>query len=272
MLTFIPAAGAAASTGSIPPAVSAFATADDGLILELDEYFGVDQRGGGIDFSEGITLGEIDRIFAWSEVYHSGQSIETPVQYVNRWKVPVLIGEEPVGFAMIGIDPATVEPEMLDFIRSPGTALALMDIDTDATLVYEPETGAWFSLSDGAIIPLVRGDSGISGETTLARYQPILANRVVELVEPTPHPDQGSVQSVVLIATTVLLLLLALLIPTMIGQVRERRARHAEAEGIVHGDAKRGPELTATPARLPLRSQWRQSRAARQSRPETSQR
>ncbi|WP_341953856.1 hypothetical protein [Salinibacterium sp. TMP30] len=236
IVAFIPAAGAAASTGSIPPDVSAFAMADDGLILELEEYFGVDQRGDGLDFSEGIELGEIDRIFLWSDAYHSGQSIETPVQYVNRWKVPVLIGDEPVGIAMIGIDPATVEPEMIDFIRSPGIALALDDINTDATLVFEPETGAWFSLSDGSIIPLVRGDSGIAEETTLAQYQPMLTTRVVDVVEPTPQPDQGSVQSVVLIATTAVVLLLALLVPTIIGQVRERRARQAAGEGEGEGE------------------------------------
>ncbi|MGV8858885.1 hypothetical protein [Rhodoglobus sp.] len=237
MITFVPAAGAVASVGSIPPDVSEFAASDDGLILELEEYFGVDERGGGLDFTDGIELGEIDRIFLWSEAFHSGQKTDTPVQYVNRWKVPVLIGEEPVGIAMIGIDPATVDPEMIDFIRNPGITLALDHIDEDATLVHEPETKAWFSLSDGVIIPLVRGESGIAGETTLAQYQPELSGREIEIVDPTPQPDQGSVQSVVLIATTAVVLLLALLIPTIIGQVRERRERLAEAEG---GAAERG--------------------------------
>ncbi|WP_050993057.1 hypothetical protein [Salinibacterium sp. PAMC 21357] len=232
LVTFVPAAGVAASTGSIPPDVEQFAQADDGLVLELEEYFGANQRGDGLDFSDGIELGEIDRIFLWSVDYHAGKATETPVQYVNRWKVPVLIGEEPIGIAMIGIDPATVEPEMIDFIRSPGTALALDDIDASATLVHEPETGAWFSLIDGAITPLVRGDSGVSSELTLAKYQSMLSSRVVNIVDPTPQPDQGSVQSVVLIATTAGVLLLALLIPTIMGQVRGRRERlAAKADG-----------------------------------------
>ncbi|MGV8852479.1 MAG: hypothetical protein ACOH1M_07930, partial [Rhodoglobus sp.] len=237
MVTIVPAVGAVASTGSIPPDVSQFAQADDGLVLELEEYFGVDQRGAGLDFSEGIELGEIDRIFLWSEAYHAGKTTDIPVQYVNRWKVPVLIEEEPIGIAMIGIDPATVEPEMIDFIRSPGTALALDDIDKDATLVHEPETGAWFSLSEDAIIPLVRGDSGVSEEITLARYQTMLSNREVEIVESAPQPDQGSVQSVVLIATTAGVLLLALLVPTILGKVRERRERLADADADADADA-----------------------------------
>lgn len=245
IVTFVPAAGAAASVGSIPPDVTEFAQADNGLITELEEYFGVDQRGDGLDFSDGIELGEIDRIFLWSEAYHSGQTTDTPVQYVNRWKIPVLIGEEPVGIAMIGIDPATVEPEMIDFIRSPGTTLALDSIDEDATLVYEPETQAWFSLSDGVIVPLVRGDSGISGEITLAQYQRLLSGRVVTIVDPTPQPDQGSVQSVVLIATTAVVLLLALLIPTIIGQVHERRERQAEAEGETVAETEGNADVTA---------------------------
>ncbi|GAA1214039.1 hypothetical protein [Rhodoglobus aureus] len=231
IVTFVPTVGAAASVGSIPPDVTEFAQADDGLILELEEYFGVDQRGGGLDFSDGIEMGEIDRIFLWSDAFRSGEATETPVQYVNRWKIPVLIGEEPVGIAMIGIDPATVEPEMIDFIRGPGATLALDNIDEDATLVHEPETHAWFSLSDGVIAPLVRGESGIAGETTLAEYQPQLSGRVITVVEPSPQPDRGSVQSVVIIATTAVVLLLALLIPTIIGQVRERRERLAEAAG-----------------------------------------
>jgi len=211
--------------------VTEFAQADDGLILELEDYFGVDARGGGLDFSDGIDVGVIDRIFLWSDAYRSGTSTENPVQYVNRWKISILIGDEPVGIAMIGIDPATVDPELIDFIRSPGTALALDDVDTDATLVFEPETGAWVTLSDGVIVPLVRGDSGISGATSLAEYQPVLSSRIVKVDVPSPQPDQGSVQSIVLIATTAIVLVLALLIPTVIARVRERRERESELDG-----------------------------------------
>jgi len=227
-----PLSGAEASTGSIPPAVTEFAAADDGLVLTLEEYFGVNQSGTGLDFSEGTEFGSIDRVFLWSEVYRSGEGTETPVQYVNRWQVPVLIGEEPVGVALIGIDPATVEPEMIDFIRSPGTALALDDIDTDATLVHEPETNAWFSLVDDTITPLVRGTSDVAGSMTLADYQPMLSNREVGPIEQTPQPDQGAVQSVVVIAATAVMLLLVLLIPTLISKARERReARSEESAG-----------------------------------------
>ncbi|GHD83239.1 hypothetical protein [Salinibacterium amurskyense] len=226
-MTLAPSAAAVASTGSVPPDVSAFAADDDGLLLELEEFFGVDQRGTGLDFRDGIELGEIDRVFLWSNDFHSGVPTDTPVQYVNRWKVPVLIGEEPVGVALIGFDPATVEPEMIDFIRSPGTALALDDVDNDATLVHEPETGAWFALIDDELTPLVRGSSDVAGDTTLAAYQPIVATRSIEVVEETPQPDQGSVQSVVLIVATIGVVLLALLIPTVLGKVRERRERRA---------------------------------------------
>ncbi|MBH0130949.1 hypothetical protein [Salinibacterium sp. NK8237] len=231
MMTLVPATAAVASVGSTPPDVTSFATDDDGLLVELEEFFGVDQRGTGLDFSDGIEIGEVDRVFLWSNDYHSGQVTETAVQYVNRWMVPVTIGEEPVGVALIGIDPATVDPEMIDFIRSPGVALALDDVDDDATLVQEPETGAWFSLIDETITPLVRGTSEVAGEVTLEAYQPIVSTRPVEVVEESPQPDQGAVQSVVLIVTTVIVVLLALLIPTILGQVRERRERRAAEEG-----------------------------------------
>ncbi|MEV8254460.1 hypothetical protein AB0O95_10910 [Rhodoglobus sp. NPDC076762] len=237
MMTLVPSAAASASTGSIPPDVTSFAGDDQGLLLELEEFFGVDQRGSGIDFSDGIELGAIDRVFLWSNDYHAGEATETPVQYVNRWKVPVLIGEEPIGVALIGFDPATVEPEMIDFIRSPGTALALDDVDDDAILIHEPETDAWFALVDDVITPLVRGSSEVAGETTLAAYQPIVSSRLIEVVEENPQPDQGSVQSVVLIVTTIGVVLLALLIPTVLGKVRERRARLAEeADGPASAD------------------------------------
>ncbi|MBH0099836.1 hypothetical protein I6E68_11890 [Salinibacterium sp. NSLL150] len=231
IVTLVPVVGASASVGSTPPDVTLFANADDGLLLELEEFFGQNQRGSGLDFTNGIELGAIDRVFLWSNDYHSGQSTETPVQYVNRWMVPVTIGEEPVGVAMIGIDPATVDPEMIDFIRRPGVALALDDVDDDATLVQEPETGAWFSLLDGVITPLVRGSSEVAGEMTLEAYQPIVSTRLVEVVDETPQPDQGSVQSVVLIVTTIVVVLLVLLIPTVVGQVRERRERRAAKDG-----------------------------------------
>src|SRR5664279_2732061 len=245
MVTIVPAAAATASVGSIPPDIVEFAESDEGLLTELEEYFGVDARGDGLDFSEGLELGEIDRIFLWSDAFRAGEATDTPVQYVNRWKIPILIGEEPVGVAMIGIDPATVEPEMIDFIHSAGTALALDEVDADATLVLEPETAAWFSLNDGVITPLVRGTSGVEADTTLSEYQTLLTGRELEIVEPDPQPDRGSVQSVVLISAAVLLLLLALLIPTIMGQVRERRERRAadvdapsEAELAADADAE----------------------------------
>lgn len=245
MVTIVPAAAGTASVGSIPPDIVEFAESDEGLLTELEEYFGVDARGDGLDFSEGLELGEIDRIFLWSDAFRAGEATDTPVQYVNRGKIPILIGEEPVGVAMIGIDPATVEPEMIDFIHSAGTALALDEVDADATLVLEPETAAWFSLNDGVITPLVRGTSGVEADTTLSEYQTLLTGRELEIVEPDPQPDRGSVQSVVLISAAVLLLLLALLIPTIMGQVRERRERRAadvdapsEAELAADADAE----------------------------------
>ena len=245
MVTIVPAAAATASVGSIPPDIVEFAESDEGLLTELEEYFGVDARGDGLDFSEGLELGEIDRIFLWSDAFRAGEATDTPVQYVNRWKIPILIGEEPVGVAMIGIDPATVEPEMIDFIHSAGTALALDEVDADATLVLEPETAAWFSLNDGVITPLVRGTSGVEADTKLSEYQTLLTGRELEIVEPDLQPDRGSVQSVVLISAAVLLLLLALLIPTIMGQVRERRERRAadvdapsEAELAADADAE----------------------------------
>jgi len=253
MMMLSPAA-AVASTGSIPPDVAAFASADDGLLLELEEYFGLDERGSGLDFSDGIELGAIDRVFLWSQDYHSGVATETPVQYVNRWKVPVLIGEEPVGVALIGFDPATVEPEMIDFIRNPGTALALDDVDNDATLIHEPETDAWFSLIGDVITPLVRGSSEVEGETTLAEYQSIVSTRLVEVVDEEPQPDQGSVQSVVLIVTTIGVVVLVLLLPAVLGKLRARRERSAEnseATGGVEADHESVPpaeEAVATPS------------------------
>ena len=253
MMMLSPAA-AVASTGSIPPDVAAFASADDGLLLELEEYFGLDERGSGLDFSDGIELGAIDRVFLWSRDYHSGVATETPVQYVNRWKVPVLIGEEPVGVALIGFDPATVEPEMIDFIRNPGTALALDDVDNDATLIHEPETDAWFSLIGDVITPLVRGSSEVEGETTLAEYQSIVSTRLVEVVDEEPQPDQGSVQSVVLIVTTIGVVVLVLLLPAVLGKLRARRERSAEnseATGGVEADHESVPpaeEAVAPPS------------------------
>ena len=253
MMMLSPAA-AVASTGSIPPDVAAFASADDGLLLELEEYFGLDERGSGLDFSDGIELGAIDRVFLWSQDYHSGVATETPVQYVNRWKVPVLIGEEPVGVALIGFDPATVEPEMIDFIRNPGTALALDDVDNDATLIHEPETDAWFSLIGDVITPLVRGSSEVAGETTLAEYQSIVSTRLVEVVDEEPQPDQGSVQSVVLIVTTIGVVVLVLLLPAVLGKLRARRERSAEnseATGGVEADHESVPpaeEAVAPPS------------------------
>ncbi|MGV8876709.1 MAG: hypothetical protein ACOH1K_04275, partial [Rhodoglobus sp.] len=215
---------ASASIGAVPPEVTAYAQATDGLAAELDDYFGTDENGNGLDFSHGIQLGAIDRIFVWSAAYREGTPTDEPIQSVNSWKVTVLIGNDSVGTATIATEQSSMAPEMTDFVRSASTTAALAVIDSTATLVYEPETAAWFSLTGEQIIPLVAGDSGVSAPTTLALYQPLLSGRAIVIIDRSEQPDQGSMQSVMVIASALLLLLIILLVPTLLGRRHTRNA------------------------------------------------
>lgn len=219
-------APAHASEGSVPLEVAAFVTAPDGLIASLDDFFGPGADGGGIEFDDTTETGAVARVFAFSPEWLAGETTDEPVELVNQWAAPVSVGGKAIGVAVIWINPATVRPQLADFVVDPAFAEGLADLPADAWLVGDEPRGAWFVLAPPVLTPLVVGTSGISGETPLADYQ---SDITAAPAQPAAEKaaDLGSALSVATIVGGALVVALALLVPLL---WRRRKAASAEAD------------------------------------------
>ncbi|MDI1335958.1 MAG: hypothetical protein PSU94_07205, partial [Lacunisphaera sp.] len=215
----IGAAPAQASEGSVPVEVADYVAAPDGLLAALDDFYGVGENGTGLDFDETTTTGQIDRVFAFAPAWLAGQQVDPPVELTNEWTVPVSIGDEPVGLAILWINPATVEPELADFVPDRDVAAALAAVADGTFVVHDAPRSAWFLLAPPDLTPVVSGTSGISGPSTLSVYQGLLAGPTPAAVD--RGPSFASVLSVGTIVGVALIVILVLLLPLA---TRRRRA------------------------------------------------
>lgn len=213
-------APAVASEGSVPTEVAEFAAAPDGLLAGLDDFFGVGADGKGFDFGDTTTFGAPSRVFSFSREWLEGGDPDAPVGLVNEWTVPVSIGEKPVGLAVIWINPGTVEPELADFVPDAPLAAALTDVPDGTWVVHDEPRSAWLLLTPPALVPVVSGTSGFSGETTLTVYRNVLG---MGFPAPDPGPSFGTVLSIGIIVAVSLVVILVLLVP-----LARRRRRQAD--------------------------------------------
>ena len=206
---------ASATQGSVPPEVTLFATDPDGLVLSLEDFFGIAADGSGIDFDDTTQMGRVDRVYSFTPQWLAGERTETPVLIANQWVVPVRIADEPVGVAVIWINPDSVRPQLADFLPTPEFAGALVDVPAEAFLVFDDERVSWLLLDGVTLTPLF----GAGAPTTLSAYQRSL---VAAEVGPAAEPvNLGSVLSVGIIVAVALVVVLVLLVPL----ARRRRAR-----------------------------------------------
>ncbi|CAN5377803.1 hypothetical protein BH11ACT5_BH11ACT5_16650 [soil metagenome] len=226
---------AQASEGSVPVEVAAFATAPDGLIASLADFFGPGADGPGIDFDDTTEIGAVDRVFTFSPDWLAGEKTDDPVVLANQWTAPVSVGGTPLGVAVIWINPTTVRPQLADFVPDPSFATALADVPAEAWLVADQPRGAWLVLAPPSLTALVVGTSGLSGETPLSSYQ-----RDVTAAEPVPveAPNLGSALSIATIVGVALIVVLALLVPLV---WRRRKARATDAD---EAEVAGHPEIT----------------------------
>jgi hypothetical protein len=174
-----PALSAAASVGSVPPEVRAYVTGG-GLVERLDDIYGENASGEGIDFDETTAPGPISRVFLWTDERLAGDVEGKPARMANEWAVPVSVAEQPVGVAVVWINLDTEQPELAEFTSDADAASALAEVPDDAQLVRDAATGAWFALAEDVATPLVAGSSGVTEPTPVDE---------LELVLPTPEPE-----------------------------------------------------------------------------------
>ena len=225
---------AAASQGSVPAEVVAYAEDPDGLLARLDDLFGVDAGGDGIEFDETAAVGQLNRVFVFTPAFLAGEATETPVERANEWTAPIELRDEPLGLATIWINQSTVDPELADFVGDPELATALADVPADAYLVRDSHHDAWFTLVGEDLAPLVPGSTGLDAPTTLAAYQRWLADEQAT-TEPAQR-SQVSALAITVIVVSALVIIAVIVLPLVRDLARKRRVGpdgepEPEAEG-----------------------------------------
>lgn len=226
--------------GSVPAEVSAFVR--EGLVAELADVYGPGAGGEGIDFDESTKTGAIERVHVFSAAFLAGDREASPIELTNEWTVPISLGDDPVGVAVVWINPDSVRAELGSFESDADAAAALGDLPEGAALVRDAAHAAWFALArDGVLTPLVPGTTGLSTPVPLDG---------IAIIPPTPSPAQsGDAGDGVLLAAGVLVVLLGVTLAAL-ALPRRRRRRDADAEDAVE-DAGEETPAAEDPAALP---------------------
>lgn len=215
-------AAPATAEGSVPSEVTAFVR-DGSLVDQLRDVYGPDGSGGGIDFDEATTdTGPIERIHAWSPDFLAGVSREDPVILLNEWAVPVTLDEEPVGVAIVWINPDSVLPELASFDPDVPLAVGLADLPDGAALVRDSANAAWLTVdAAGLVTPIVAGSTGLASPVPIDDIAIVAPEPVV-----APAPSSGTSVALAVAAALLAAVVLALLVP--------RLRRRAEADEPHH--------------------------------------
>lgn len=218
-LVAAPAAASAApqSAGSVPPEITAYVTGG-GLLERLDDVYGDNGAGEGVDFDETTTPGPISRVFLWTDARLAGDTDGKPTRMANEWAVPVTIAEEPVGVAIVWINLDTEQPELSEFQADPAAAAALAAVPDAAQLVRDTGSSAWFALADDTATPLVSGSSGVTEPTPVDELM---------LTAPTTAPEAAPSDAGFGVALTAAIVLFLVILAALFLLPRVRRSRDA---------------------------------------------
>lgn len=211
LLLALAPASLARAEGSVPSEVSAYVT-DGSLVAQLNDVYGVNAAGQGIDFDDTTKTGVIERVHVWSDALRAGEETDHPVDLRNEWIVPVTIADAPVGIATVWINPATVLPELALFVADADLATALSEVPDGSSLVHDQESAAWLALAeDGTLTPLVPGRTGLSTPVPLDDVAILPAPTAPE--EPAGDPGTGVGFAIAVVLVLLAVIIVALLVP-----------------------------------------------------------
>lgn len=241
------AAEIVASEGSVPSEVQTY-VGDGSLVAQLNDVYGVNATGSGIDFDDTTKPGVVERVHVWSDEFRAGEETDHLVDILNEWIVPISIAEEPVGLATVWINPATVAPELASFVADADLATALSTVPDGSSLVRDDESRAWFALAaDGMLTPLLPGTTGLS--------TPVPVEDVAILpADPGTPAATGDLNPGVGFAIAVLVLLFAIIVVALVlPGMRARRKKPAEeAMPVAEPEVSTPAVIEAAPVRAQL--------------------
>ncbi|MGB3909053.1 MAG: hypothetical protein WBL06_01095 [Pseudolysinimonas sp.] len=238
------AAPTAPAEGSVPSEVAAY-VADGTLVAQLNDVYGVNAEGDGIDFDETTKPGVIERVHVWSAEQRAGEETENPLDIVNEWIVPIAIADAPVGLATIWINPANSRPELAVFEADADLATALSAVPDGSSLVHDVPSAAWLALAaDGTLTPLVPGSTGLS--------TPVPLDDVAILPAASgATPPNGDPGTGVGLAIGVLLFLLAVIVAVLVLPGVRTKKKKTDADVEPEAAAQPVAEIEAAPVAEP---------------------
>lgn len=240
LLALVPASLAHAE-GSVPSEVRSYVT-DGSLVAQLNDVYGVNAAGDGIDFDDTTKSGVIERVHVWSDALRAGEETDHPVDLLNEWVVPITIAEAPVGLATVWINPATVKPELASFDADADLATALSAVPDGASLVHDADSQAWLALgADGILTPLVPGTTGLSTPVPVDDVAILPAAGGGAVAAGDPNTGVGFAIAVVLLLLAVIVV--ALIVPG----IRKKKDSPADDEPV---DAAAAEPAETEPAEL----------------------
>lgn len=247
LLVIAPSAAHAGSgargEGSVPSEVTSYVKSGS-LVAQLNDVYGVDADGDGIDFDETTEPGVIERVHVWSPELLAGEETEHPLELVNEWVVPISIDEAPVGLATIWINPATVDPELASFDADADLAAALSAVEKGSSLVHDVQSAAWLALAeDGTLTPLVPGSTGLS--TPVPLDDVALLPAASDGTAPSGDPGTGVGFAIAVVLLLLVLIVVVLIVPTL---RKKRPAEPDEPEEVIAEPEEVVAEPVDTPA------------------------
>jgi hypothetical protein len=160
------APAAAATEGSVPAVVTAYIASD--LVTDLNEFYGTNADGEGIDFDETTTFSAADRIFAYTD------DQKTDIELLNEWETRVSIAKKLVGLAIVTIDEATSEPKLASFEASVPLATSLEDLPADGALVRDSTRTVWLLVDGDTSTTLFSGTATEKGVSSTPLPTPLI--------------------------------------------------------------------------------------------------
>lgn len=269
--TVVGPASASSVTAAVPGEVVRYIA--DGLIADLDEFYGLGVDGSGTDFTDATAVGAT-RVFSFTEDFLAGNAEEPAVRRLNEWVTVVTVGvapadQVPVGVALVSIDPVTVSPQLSSFTASADFGTVIAALPETATLVRDAARSAWFSLDGEAaetaetpdtpataetpatpaaqeLTPVVSGTSRVTEPIALAEYRDVVANW------PTSEPSAGKNEPTtrdgfILVGLAVALIVLLVAVEAFLPSWRRRAAAKEEAEADTDADAEPAAEPDPEP-------------------------
>lgn len=172
-------AGRATAASELPPDVREFFD-EQALDVLLDAGHGVSVEIGPDepDFSIADRLGEAQEVFTWSAEFIAGRETTAPVETLHEWVSAAYDGDTLVGTISAFRPSPDSRAELAGYNNDLVLGRAVEGLSDDAILVTDPPSGSLYSLSGGSLIAL--NDPAAfetSGTTTLAEFQPIIAER-----------------------------------------------------------------------------------------------